>query len=44
MTTAPTELVELVDLGDASEETKQFLPLHVFPDSAYYWGMTPDLG
>lgn len=41
MTTAP---IELVDLGDASEETKQFLPLRIFPDSAYFWGLTPDLG
>lgn len=44
MNTDPVELVELVDLGDAAEETKQFLPIPVFPDSTYFWGMVPDLG
>jgi hypothetical protein len=36
--------IELVDLGDAAEETKQFLPVPVFPDSTYFWGLVPDLG
>lgn len=39
-----TDLIELVDLGDAAQETKQFLPYPVFPDSTYFWGMVPDLG
>lgn len=39
-----TDLIELTDLGDASEETKQFLPVQVFPDSTFFWGLLPDLG
>lgn len=30
--------LELVDLGDATEETKQCAPLALFPDSWYGWG------
>lgn len=36
--------VELVDLGDATQETKQYLPIPAFPDSVYFWGLVPDLG
>lgn len=39
-----TDLIELVDLGDATQETKQFLPYPVFPDSTYFWGLVPDIG
>jgi hypothetical protein len=39
-----TDPIELVDLGDATEETKQYMPIHVLPDSTYYWGLVPDLG
>lgn len=39
-----TDPIELVDLGDATEETKQLFPLHVFPDSTWFWGLMPDLG
>jgi len=39
-----TDPIELIDLGDATEETKQFLPLRVFPDSVYFWGLVPNLG
>jgi hypothetical protein len=39
-----TDPIELIDLGDATEETKQFLPIPAFPDSYYYWGLAPDLG
>ncbi|HWK50302.1 MAG TPA: hypothetical protein VNR40_10475 [Steroidobacter sp.] len=39
-----TEPIELVDLGNAAEETKQLFPLHVLPDSTYFWGLLPDLG
>lgn len=38
------ELMELMDLGDAMRETKQYLPIPVFPDSVYFWGLVPDLG
>lgn len=41
MNTAP---FELVDLGDATEETKQFFPIPVFIDSAYFLGLVPNLG
>lgn len=39
-----TDPIELVDLGDAAEETKQFLPLPIFSDSSYFLGLVPDLG
>jgi hypothetical protein len=39
-----TDPIELVDLGDAAEETKQFQPVPVFPDSTYFWGLVPDMG
>jgi hypothetical protein len=36
--------IELVDLGDATEETKQFLPYPVFVDSSFFLGLVPDIG
>jgi hypothetical protein len=39
-----TDPIELVDLGDAAQETKQFLPIPAFPDSTFFWGLVPDLG
>lgn len=39
-----TDPIELVDLGDATEETKQFLPIPVFPDNYYFYGLAPSLG
>lgn len=39
-----TDPIELVDLGDAAEETKQYMPMQAFPDSTYFWGMVPDPG
>ena len=39
-----TDSVELVDLGDATEETKQFVPFPAFPDSTYFAGLLPDGG
>jgi hypothetical protein len=39
-----TDQVELVDLGDAAEETKQLIPVPVFLDSAFFLALLPDLG
>lgn len=39
-----TDLIELIDLGDATQETKQYLPIPVFIDSVYYRGLVPDIG
>jgi len=39
-----TDHIELFDLGDARRETKQFFPLPIFSDSAYGYGLFPDLG
>jgi hypothetical protein len=36
--------IELTDLGDACEETKQYLDIPVMPDSTYFWGLLPDMG
>jgi len=41
MNTVP---IELIDLGDATEETKQFLPIPVFADSVYFFGLVPNIG
>jgi hypothetical protein len=30
--------VELIDLGDATAETKQIAPVQLVPDSWYGWG------
>lgn len=39
-----TDPIELIDLGDAAEETKQHMPIPVFIDSVYYRGLVPDIG
>lgn len=39
-----TDTIELVDLGDASEETKQFLPIPAYFDSTFFRGLVPDIG
>lgn len=36
--------IGLVDLGDATEETKQLLAIPVFNDSLFGRGLLPDLG
>jgi hypothetical protein len=38
------DLIDLTDLGDATEETKQYVAVQLFPDSAYFWGLLPDMG
>lgn len=39
-----TDLIELVDLGEATRETRQLLAVPIFLDSLYYLGLLPDLG
>lgn len=39
-----TDALDLIDLGDATQETKQLAPQPVYLDSLYYLGMLPDLG
>jgi hypothetical protein len=39
-----TDPIELVDLGDATQETKQLVAIPIFLDSAFYLGLLPDLG
>jgi hypothetical protein len=39
-----TDPLDLIDLGDATQETKQLLAVPVFLDSLYYLGLLPDLG
>lgn len=39
-----TDPIELVDLGDAAEETKQFMPIPAHFDSTYFRGLVPDIG
>jgi hypothetical protein len=36
--------IELIDLGDATKETKQLLQLPIFLDSFFFLGLLPDLG
>ena len=39
MEDAETETqLELSDLGDAMEETKQIAPILIYPDSTFGWG------
>jgi hypothetical protein len=35
--------IELIDLGDATRETKQLLFIPVYFDNIYYLGLMPDL-
>jgi hypothetical protein len=39
-----TETLDLLDLGDATKETKQLYPRPVYLDSLYYLGILPDIG
>ena len=39
-----TEPMDLIDLGDATQETKQLLAIPVFLDSQYFLGLLPDIG
>lgn len=34
--------LELIDLGDARRETKQFMQIFFVPDSAFFLGLFPD--
>jgi len=34
--------IELIDLGDATKETKQWMPIAVFYDSIFFFGLSPD--
>lgn len=36
--------IDVHDLGDATQETKQLLNVPVFLDSQYFLGLLPDLG
>ena len=45
MNTDPnTDAIDVIDLGDATLETKQLLAVPVFLDSQYFLGLLPDLG
>lgn len=39
-----TEPMDLIDLGDAMQETRQLLAIPVFLDSQYFLGLLPDIG
>lgn len=39
-----TEALDVIDLGDATQETKQLLDIPVFLDSQFFLGLLPDLG
>lgn len=39
-----TGSIDVSDLGDAMQETRQLYPQPVYLDSLYYLGMLPDLG
>jgi hypothetical protein len=39
-----TDQLDLLDLGDATQETKQLLNVPVFLDSQYFLGLLPDIG
>jgi hypothetical protein len=39
-----TDPIDLIDLGDATEETKQLMNVPVFLDSQFFLGLLPDLG
>jgi len=39
-----TDPIDLIDLGDATEETKQLLNVPVFLDSQFFLGLLPDIG
>lgn len=39
-----TDPIDLIDLGDATQETKQLLNVPVFLDSQFFLGLLPDIG
>ena len=39
-----TDPIDLIDLGDATQETKQLMPIRVFLDSQFFLGLLPDIG
>lgn len=39
-----TDPIDLLDLGDATQETKQLMATPVFLDSQYFLGLLPDIG
>jgi hypothetical protein len=39
-----TDPMDLIDLGDATQETKQLMAIPVYLDSQYFLGLLPDLG
>jgi hypothetical protein len=39
-----TNPLDLLDLGDATQETKQLLNVPVFLDSQFFLGLLPDIG
>jgi hypothetical protein len=36
--------IEMIDLGDATQETKQLFPQPVFLDNLFFLGLLPDIG
>ena len=39
-----TDPIDLLDLGDAMQETRQYMDTPVFLDSQFFLGLLPDLG
>lgn len=39
-----TDPIDLLDLGDAAQETKQYMSVPVFLDSQFFLGLLPDIG
>ena len=39
-----TDPIDMIDLGDATQETRQLLAVPVFLDSLYFLGLLPDIG
>ena len=39
-----TDPMDLIDLGDATQETRQLMAVPVFLDSQYFLGLLPDIG
>jgi len=39
-----TDALDVIDLGDATKETKQLLNVPVFLDSQFFLGLLPDIG
>ena len=39
-----TDSMDLIDLGDATQETRQLMAVPVYLDSQYFLGLLPDIG